>query len=271
MSGMSHPATGPTHDPICSARTLGNDEVAELIALAVLRSDRVLMVASGPKRWLREMGCTLVPLELPGGAMTRPVSLEPAAQELGALWLGTPLRVRSSRWVYGPSQHHALDRRAPLAEEAPAPLVHLSRLALDVADEADGADAVSDGASDASGVTAGTGLRSVAVRIYWASCDGQPVPGPECGGLLELPFAALRSVVRGMPLAEVVSAAGVHYLPAPDTSLPDDALLYLPSEYGERYLLRVVAKYGVEAIVQGEEPGAGHEEGQGEDIDEPGF
>ena len=241
--------SSPTNGPISSARTRGNEEVTELIAMAVLRSDRVLLVAAGPSRWLREMGCTLVPLELPGGAMARPEALEQAGQEIGARWLRMPLRVRSSRWVYGPSQRHAVDRRPPLAEEAPAPLLHLSRIAPGMVGD------------EMTSVTGEAGLQSVLVRIFRA----------ECAGLLELPFEVMRSVVRGMPLVEVVSAAGVRYLPAQDTQLPDDALLYLPAEYGERYLMRVVAKYGVEAIMQGEGPGVGHEVGQGELIDEPGF
>jgi len=78
-------------------------------------------------------------------------------------------------------------------------------------------------------------------------------PGDGHGGLLWLPFAPLRAVVRGLPLADVLAVGGVEFAPAPDPAPPADALIYLPNEYGERYLLRVVAKYGLRAISGGGE------------------
>jgi hypothetical protein len=38
---------------------------------------------------------------------------------------------------------------------------------------------------------------------------------------------------------------------------PPNAVVYLPADYGERYLLRVAAKYGRHALLGGEDYGIG--------------
>jgi hypothetical protein len=67
-------------------------------------------------------------------------------------------------------------------------------------------------------------------------------------GLLWLGPGALRAAVRGMPLADLLAMRSVEYEPSKQDTPPDDMLVFVPSEYGERYLLRVAAKYGPEAV-----------------------
>jgi hypothetical protein len=208
----------------------GQDAATSLVALAIVRSGRLALFAGGAARWQREIGCTLVPLELPGGALAGGEPVEAAAARLGTYHLGCQVRVRSSRWVYAPSDRHAVDRRPPLAGEQPAPLVLLSRLAPESGD----------GHPD--------GLMPVTVRILQTECVEEPRLSGRSTGVFELPLAAVRAVVRGVPLGEVLALAGVQAMLPSDNTLPDDAVLYLPSDYGERYLLRVVAKYGEQAI-----------------------
>jgi hypothetical protein len=64
--------------------------------------------------------------------------------------------------------------------------------------------------------------------------------------------AALRAVVRGLPLAELLGRADVRCQALGGEQPPDDALAYMPSEQGERYLLRAAAKYGAPAIFGGD-------------------
>ncbi|HKS70854.1 MAG TPA: hypothetical protein VJQ45_10560, partial [Ktedonobacterales bacterium] len=109
-------------------------------------------------------------------------------------------------------------------------------------------------------------LRRVVVTVYRARLTGPPALSSRgdqgegddgAVGLLWLAPGALRLAMRGMPFAELLAQPAVEWLPAPApaASLPDDALLYVPADYGERHLLRLVAKYGPEALFQGDDEG----------------
>jgi hypothetical protein len=176
-----------------------------------------------------------VPLELPGGAA------EPSETDLEALGritrarLGRAARFVSGRWTYGPSRAHAIDRRAADAGDGPSPLLQLERAA-----PADG--------------RAGSGLRPVVIRAYLAQLGA--VSGREMAGAVWLGLEALRAAVRGMPLRDLLGQDDVAWEGRNEIPAPQDALVYVPSEYGERYLLRAIAKYGQRAVL-GEQPADG--------------
>jgi hypothetical protein len=218
-----------------------------LVALLVARAGRIVLVLGGAERWRRELGATLVPLELPGGRIQPGAPIAPAVSALAGRWLAVPARILPSAAWYGPSTRHAVDRhlvdRYPSAAEHPGPVVLFTRMAPDERE--------------------GSNLHPVTVRIYRATLNGampdgampdgrepDAKPGTECAGLLWLTPGALRRVVRGVPLAELLAERDIGYQPAQGQAPPDDALIYLPSEYAERYLLRVVAKYGPEAVLE---------------------
>ena len=198
-----------------------------LIACAAARRGQMALLLGERERWQVETGCTFVPLELPGSAARDGEGDLQALGRIARERLGPEVglvRVMAGRWVYGPSAAHAIDRRPASAGPEPQPLLELTR-SLPV--------------EDAGGIT----LRPVVVRAYRGAFDGS-LPSR----LLWLGPGALRAAVRGMPLSDLLHMRSVECeLPDQDAP-PADALVFVPSEYGERYLLRVAAKYGPEAV-----------------------
>ena len=202
-----------------------------LVACVASRRGQVALLLGERERWQVETGCTFVPLELPGGAARDGEGDLQALERIARQRIGPQLgrvRVMAGQWVYGPSVAHAIDRRPVGAGPEPQPLVELTR-SLPV--------------EDAGEMT----LRPVVVRAYRCAFDGT-FPS----GLLWLGPGALRAAVRGMPLSDLLHMRSVECVLPDQDALPDDALVFVPSEYGERYLLRVAAKYGPEAVL-GEE------------------
>jgi len=190
---------------------------------------RFALVVAGEDRWRRDPGCVFVPLELPGGVFPMDTSPESAIAALGERWFGRPLRLVPAPVTYGPSAAHAIDRLPP--RDPPAPLILLERIAP--GDPAHG----------------GAGRR-VTVALFHATLNEDAAIAP-CGpgaGLLLLSWQALRQVVRGLPLAELLARDDVSLQPRPGVALPAETLIYLTGEYGERMLLRVAAKYGASAL-----------------------
>lgn len=204
---------------------------------------RVALVIGDEGRWRHEPGYVFVPVELPGSTYAEGSSPGDAIAAIGQHWLGCPLRLRSADGTYGPSPAHAIDRLPPRA--APAPVLYLERAAP----------------ADPEG---GTGLRRVPVEVFRAAIDAgggdtasdeataDPAswlePQPACAGLLLLSWQALRQIVRGLPLADLLARDDVSLRCRSGVALPPETLIYLTSEYGERMLLRVAAKYGVQAL-----------------------
>lgn len=197
---------------------------------------RFALVVGGEERWRRDPGYVFVPLELPGGAFPADTPSDAALAAIGARWLGHPLRLISASVTYGPSAVHAIDRLPP--RDPPAPLIFLERMAPDDPEH-------------------GRGVRRVSVEVFHAAIDGvddgvagdAPVePRGSCAGLLLLSWQALRQVVCGLPLADLLGRDDVSLRLRPDVALPPETLVYLTAEYGERMLLRVAAKYGAQAL-----------------------
>jgi hypothetical protein len=217
-----------------------------LLALALARKGRLGLLLQGSSHWQRTPGYTLVPAELPGGVQEPESTIEAALTALAVRWLGQAAQIRGSRQLYGPSAVHTMDRLPANPEDAPLPVLRFER-------------------STPLYVAATPVVRRVIVSVYRVRLAGPPQPHAEAAGLLWLSPAALRLAMRGSPLADLLGHTGAQWHRGPDgaaapaEALPDDAFIYVPGEYGERHLLRLVAKYGPEALFQGED-GAGESE-----------
>jgi hypothetical protein len=211
-----------------------------LCAALVTVRGRVALVIGGESRWRRDPGCVLIPMELPGGDWPEGHSPEAAIAAVGQRWLGNPLHLLAADVTYGPSARHAIDRLPP--HEAPAPLLYLERLAPADPERNEG-------------------VHRIAVAVYRATIDGSAVdtlkPRGECSGLLLLSWQALRQILRGLPLNDLLAREDVSVRLRPGVSLPSEALVYLTAEYGERTLLRVTAKYGMQALGKDADDGTG--------------
>jgi hypothetical protein len=202
-----------------------------LVAFAITRTGRILLRCGGPERWRPAGGYTLIPCELPGVALPSGADLADPSEwipKLAHRLLGADARVQSSAVTYGPSPTHRIDRLPPNGEGI-LPLLRLARLAP-----------ASDNYEAA---------REQMVRVYLATIPAQSRSPARPGAGLWLSADGLRHAMRGLPFAELLAlphAAGWHTPPA--TPLPDDAFAYVPSEYGERHLLRILAKYGHAAL-----------------------
>lgn len=232
-NGHAHSAE-PTIQAIQAIQAMQTAQ--DLVGVVAASDYRVLMVLGGRDRWRVAGGYTFLPLELPGGIC--PAGMDPAnyAPDLARRWLGCEARVIACPASYGPSAKHRIDR-LPMTEQ-PAPLLQVARLAPP--------------AEDANAAEEGTmpHLGQMLVRTYLVRIEGEPRPAPESAGLLALPLAALRQAVRGMPLADLLALPKVGYVPPEhaDGANPANALVYVTGEYGERHLLRAVAKYGSEVL-----------------------
>jgi hypothetical protein len=221
-------ATQTTHGRLCAA-------------LVTVRG-RIALVIGGESRWRRDPGCVFIPLELPGGPWPERHSPEAAIAAIGQQWLGNALHLLAADVTYGPSARHAIDRLLP--RDAPAPLLYLERLAPADPERSEG-------------------VHRIAVAVYRATIDsatdtiGALEPRGECAGLLLLSWQALRQILRGLPLGDLLAREDVSVRLRPGISLPPEALVYLTAEYGERTLLRVTAKYGMQALGKDADDGTG--------------
>jgi hypothetical protein len=92
--------------------------------------------------------------------------------------------------------------------------------------------------------------RLVAIEVYRAAlAESVATLDPQTlAALVWLPLAALRYLVSGARLGDVLAMDAVIVERAQSERLPEEALVYLPSDYGERHLLRIAAKYGESAL-----------------------
>jgi hypothetical protein len=213
---------------------------AALVAAIITRAGKIALLAAGPERWQTTLGYTLVPIELPGGPVEADETPAGALTRHCARLVGGVVRARSSRTTYGPSPAHRIDRLTRDNDEAPYPLLRYTRGTI-------------------LGAEGNASVATAIIRAYLATEDDAPTPSERLAGLLWLTPEALRVAVRGVPFAEVGGLVGeAAWLAGAFHPLPDDAFIYVPGDFGERHLLRVVAKYGRRAL---ECEGEGHEPG----------
>lgn len=199
--------------------------VVRLVALLAVCGGQALLLVPGRGRWRAETGCTLVPVELPGGLAREGEPDERALRRVARARLGVEVRLPHAGWSFGRSPEHAIDRR-PVAPGRLAPLAEVTP-----ANPADGA----------------ARPQPWVARVYRGEVLGS-LRSRTCAGALWLTPAALRALVPGLPLVEVLARPDARWEPLGADPPPDDALAYLPSDYGERYLLRAAGKYGARAV-----------------------
>ncbi|HEX6540130.1 MAG TPA: hypothetical protein VF040_00105 [Ktedonobacterales bacterium] len=235
------------------SETMARDMPGRVCAALVTVRGRMLLILGGEDRWRHDPGCVFIPLELPGGVCPEDASPAAAIAAIGQRWLGCPLRLLPAEITYGRSAQHAIDR-LPL-QAAPAPLLALERfIPADDPERGSGLQRLS--------VEVFCAARSVAAsetdRETGGSDDTAGIePQEGCSGALLLSWQALRQIVRGLPLADLLARDDVTLRLRPGITLPPEGLVYLTGEYGERMLLRVAAKYGVRALGKDIDHGTG--------------
>lgn len=196
-------------------------------ALLALRESKVALALAPRTRWQDLYGRLLAPLELPARAVSPEEDALNMALRLSSEVFGREASPLPTRWTYGPSARHAIDRVAATTPEQ-APFLRFER------------------------ALPGDELLAPRVHTYEvfrASLIGAIQPNPRVtAGILWLSVAALRQLVGGLALAELLALPEVTADYAESVLPPADALVYLPSEYGERLLVRVAAKYGEHAL-----------------------
>jgi len=209
-----------------------------MLSLILHVDGRLALIAHSAERWQATPGYTMIPVEFPGATLQPDENLTEAASALAKGTLGCSLHIVRSQTVYGPSATRRIDRLDAMPGEDPTPLLRVERMTPE--ERADG-----------------VVLRPVMLRAYLIASAVKANPCPAHNGLLWLPPEALRVAVRGLPFSELLALEGVRWQPSTQYALPENAFVYVPSEYGERFLLRALAKYGPDAVLQGENNGVG--------------
>lgn len=211
------------------------DMVASLVVSAQ-GARRVCLTLAPRPRWHTLYGRVMIPLGLPGAALSAATSAGPhvdpfaAALALGRRVFGPAIDPLPGQWTYGPSARHAIDRSP--ATEAHAPFLRLARLL----------------APDTDAPQPPSPLIIAVYRARLARDAHAAISTEVARGALWCPVGALRALVRGAAVGDALALPGVSLTLAEGEPPPDDALLYLPSDYGERHLLRIAAKYGEGAL-----------------------
>jgi hypothetical protein len=214
-------------------------ELAAVALLAIQRQRIALCLAPEP-RWQDLYGLRAARLELPGAAHTADARPAAEALALGPATLGARVAPLPTRWTYGPSPRHAVDRAAAPEPADQAPFLRFERMLPN--------DAQDDAAAASSGATR-QAPQQISIAVYRAAmAEKSTLDARVCAALVWTPVEALRTLVAGMRLGDALALDGVKAHAAPGMRLPDELLLYLPSDYGERHLARIAAKYGSGAL-----------------------
>lgn len=228
-----------THKSLPAPRTI--------CSLVVARGGLLALIVGGSERWWEMDGYTFMPAELPAGELDPAMTVGTLPRVLAAIaqrGLGCEGEPLSSEVMYGPSTRHAIDKLALASDDdAPAllPLLQLERgMPLGEQENA--------GSAETHGTRGLTPFGRVIVRVYRVALAAEAQPGAEAAGLLWLAPKALRVALLGAPLAELLTQPGVEWQAAARVSLPDDAFIFVPADYGERHLLRIAAKYGASKL-----------------------
>ena len=200
-----------------------------LVALAT-RDERLALILGPPRPWAGTPGVLQAALALPSAPAPSPSAGRDEALALGARLLGLDLEPAPTRWTYGPSARHAMDRSP--AASASAPFLRYERLEADTQATAGAAEASAERQSP----------RRVNVQVYLARANSIGAPG-----VIWLPLAALRAVVGGLWLPDLLALERVELASGTFVG-QDETLIFTPAAAGERQLLRACAKYGDAAL-----------------------
>jgi hypothetical protein len=207
-------------------------EPAELatVAFLAIRGQRFGLALAPQARWHDLYGRQMARLEFPGVPHVTGAAPSAEALALGFATYGRAASLLPTCWTYGPSPRHAVDR-FPAAPDATAPFLRFERM-LPMER------------------TTGKPPRLVAFEVYRAAlAESAAALDPQMlAALVWLPLAALRHLVSGVRLGDLLAMDAVIVECAQSERLPEEALVYLPSDYGERHLLRIAAKYGESAL-----------------------
>jgi hypothetical protein len=200
------------------------------VALLAMRGQRLGLALAPQGRWHDLYGRQMARLEFPAAPHLTVAAPSAEALALGIASYGRAASLLPTRWTYGPSPRHAVDRSAT-APVATAPFLRFERM-LPMERET------------------GKPPRLVAIEVYRAAlAESVATLDPQTlAALVWLPLAALRYLVSGARLGDVLAMDAVIVERAQSERLPEEALVYLPSDYGERHLLRIAAKYGESAL-----------------------
>lgn len=205
------------------------------IALLAIQRQRIALRLAPEAHWQDLYGLRTARLELPGAAHAADADPLSEALALGPAMFGAVIAALPTRWTYGPSPRHAVDRAAA-PEPAAAPFLRFERMLPQ------------DDAAGASGATRHA-PQQIGIEVYRAAlAEEMALDAQVCSALVWTPVEALRTLVAGMRLGDALALEGVEAHAAPGSRLPDELLLYLPSDYGERHLTRIAAKYGSGAL-----------------------
>lgn len=208
------------------------------VALLAVRGQRIGLALEPQTRWRNLYGRRMARLELPSAPHARDAAPQTEALALAHAVYGRAASPAPTRWSYGPSPRHVVDR-SPASSPTSAPFLRFERmLPLDR--------------------ETGQPPRLVAVEVYRATlAEGDAALDAQVvAAILWLPLAALRALVSGVQLGDLLALEGVESERAHEADLPDDILLYLPSDYGERHVLRIAAKYDERALFTTPDAGA---------------
>lgn len=205
------------------------------IALLAIQRQRIALRLAPEAHWQDLYGLRTARLELPGAAHAADADPLSEALALGPAMFGAVIAALPTRWTYGPSPRHAVDRAAA-PEPAAAPFLRFERMLPQ------------DDAAGASGAIRHA-PQQIGIEVYRAAlAEEMALDAQVCSALVWTPVEALRTLVAGMRLGDALALEGVEAHAAPGLRLSDELLLYLPSDYGERHLTRIAAKYGSGAL-----------------------
>ncbi len=198
-----------------------------MVGLLVTHEQRLALLLASQSVWQTRYGAQLLPLALPSCACPNDADCRALAFALAPTCYGQEAIPLPTQWVYGPSARHAVDRVAATGAE---PFLRFERVSL---------------SSD----TSHAARETLVFAVYRARLAGKvSLDGRVAAAVLWVTVAALRSLIGGERVADVVARDDVTVQLAAGVSLPDDGMLYLPSDMGERSLARIAAKYGERAL-----------------------
>lgn len=200
---------------------------SEMTGLLVTHDQRLAFVLAPQPDWQIRYGVPLLPLSLPNCACPADADCRSLALALAPTVFGQEATSLPTQWIYGPSARHAIDRAAAASAD---PFLRFERVnpTTAMAHEAWDTQVFAVYRAQLAGSVALDA--HVVAAVFWVS------------------VAALRVLCGGERFADMVARPDVTVQMATGVSAPDDGVLYLPSEMGERSLMRIAAKYGEDVL-----------------------